>query len=304
MYYNKDVFIQSQALTKKEGNVFMIIDFHTHTFPSKISKKVVDKLGQASASMPHTDGSAEGLLKSMEKSGVDKSINLPVMTSAEQVEKVNSSFMKSMEEYESYGIITFGGMHPEYTNYKEELQRIKNNGMKGVKLHPAYQNVDLDDIRMMRIIDKASELGLIVTIHAGIDIGIYDKNYSSVEQILKVINEVHPEKFVLAHMGNWADWKDVEYYLAGAPVWMDTAFTYGKIEPYPDSTPTPYTCVLADDDLVRLTRKHGVDKVLFATDSPWQDQKDYIDRMTKMDFTDEEKKMILGENAMHFLNLK
>ncbi len=304
MYYNKDVFIQSQALTKKEGNVFMIIDFHTHTFPSKISKKVVDKLGQASASMPHTDGSVEGLLKSMEKSGVDKSINLPVMTSADQVEKVNSSFMKSMEEYESHGIITFGGMHPEYTNYKEELQRIKNNGMKGVKLHPAYQNVDLDDIRMMRIIDKASELGLIVTIHAGIDIGIYDKNYSSVEQILKVINEVHPEKFVLAHMGNWADWKDVEYYLAGAPVWMDTAFTYGKIEPYPDSTPTPYTCVLADDDLVRLTRKHGVDKVLFATDSPWQDQKDYIDRMTKMDFTDEEKKMILGENAMHFLNLK
>ena len=304
MYYNKDVFIQSQALTKKEGNVFMIIDFHTHTFPSKISKKVVDKLGQASASMPHTDGSVEGLLKSMEKSGVDKSINLPVMTSAEQVEKVNSSFMKSMEEYESHGIITFGGMHPEYTNYKEELQRIKNNGMKGVKLHPAYQNVDLDDIRMMRIIDKASELGLIVTIHAGIDIGIYDKNYSSVEQILKVINEVHPEKFVLAHMGNWADWKDVEYYLAGAPVWMDTAFTYGKIEPYPDSTPTPYTCVLADDDLVRLTRKHGVDKVLFATDSPWKDQKDYIDRMTKMDFTDEEKKMILGENAMHFLNLK
>ena len=282
----------------------MIIDFHTHTFPSKISKKVVDKLGQASASMPHTDGSVEGLLKSMEKSGVDKSINLPVMTSADQVEKVNSSFMKSMEEYESHGIITFGGMHPEYTNYKEELQRIKNNGMKGVKLHPAYQNVDLDDIRMMRIIDKASELGLIVTIHAGIDIGIYDKNYSSVEQILKVINEVHPEKFVLAHMGNWADWKDVEYYLAGAPVWMDTAFTYGKIEPYPDSTPTPYTCVLADDDLVRLTRKHGVDKVLFATDSPWQDQKDYIDRMTKMDFTDEEKKMILGENAMHFLNLK
>lgn len=304
MYYNKDVFIQSQALTKKEGNVFMIIDFHTHTFPSKISKKVVDKLGQASASMPHTDGSVEGLLKSMEKSGVDKSINLPVMTSADQVEKVNSSFMKSMEEYESHGIITFGGMHPEYTNYKEELQRIKNNDMKGVKLHPAYQNVDLDDIRMMRIIDKASELGLIVTIHAGIDIGIYDKNYSSVEQILKVINEVHPEKFVLAHMGNWADWKDVEYYLAGAPVWMDTAFTYGKIEPYPDSTPTPYTCVLADDDLVRLTRKHGVDKVLFATDSPWQDQKDYIDRMTKMDFTDEEKKMILGENAMHFLNLK
>lgn len=282
----------------------MIIDFHTHTFPSKISEKVVNKLAGISSCMPHTDGSVEGLIASMEKSGVDKSINLPVMTSADQVEKVNSSLMKSMEDYEAHGIITFGGMHPEYTNYKEELQRIKDNGMKGIKLHPAYQNVDLDDIRMMRIIGKASELGLIVTIHAGIDIGIYDKNYSSVKQIIKVIDEVRPEKFVLAHMGNWAGWCDVERDLAGAPVWLDTAFTYGKITPYPNSTPTPYTCVLSDEDFVRLTRKHGVGKVLFATDSPWQDQKDYIERINKMDFTSEEKKMILGENAVHFLNLK
>jgi predicted TIM-barrel fold metal-dependent hydrolase len=75
-------------------------------------------------------------------------------------------------------IITFGGMHPNYTNYKEELLRLKQAGIPGIKLHPAYQNVDLDDIRMMRIIDEASSQGLITLVHAGIDIGIYDHNYS------------------------------------------------------------------------------------------------------------------------------
>ena len=43
--------------------------------------------------------------------------------------------------------------------------------MLGIKIHPAYQNTDIDDIKMMRIIDFASEQGLIILTHAGIDIG-------------------------------------------------------------------------------------------------------------------------------------
>ena len=57
---------------------------------------------------------------------------------------------------------------------------------------------------MMRIIDEASSQGLITLVHAGIDIGIYDHNYSSVAHILKLLKEVAPEKLVLAHMGNGA----------------------------------------------------------------------------------------------------
>ncbi|KIR02331.1 Amidohydrolase 2 [Lachnospiraceae bacterium TWA4] len=281
----------------------MIIDFHTHTFPDKISKQVVDKLAHASCTLPFTDGSTKNLISSMEEATVNYSVNLPVMTNAKQVEKIHNQTIESMEEYANHGIIPFGGMHPNYENYKEELRRIRKEGIKGIKIHPAYQEIDLDDIKMLRIIGAASEEGLIVITHAGIDIGIYDKNYASIDHILKVIDEVKPEKFVLAHMGNWAGWKDVEYYLAGAPVWFDTAFTYGKITPYPDTTPTPYTCVLEDDDFVRLSKKHGIDKILFGTDSPWQEQKDYVNRLNAMDFTEDEKGEILGENAKKLLGI-
>ncbi len=280
----------------------MIIDFHTHTFPGKISSKVVRKLGMAAHIRAYTDGSMEGLTASMALAGADYSVNLPVMTSPEQVEKINSSMIQHRESLLSQGIIAFGGMHPDYPDYKKEIRRLRENHIAGIKIHPAYQNINLDDIRMLRIIDCASEEGLITLTHAGMDIGIYDRNYCSVAHILKVIDEVHPEKFVLAHMGNWDCWQDVEQDLAGAPVWLDTAFSIGPIAKNPATDETPYEEMnLTDEDFIRLCRKHGTEHILFATDSPWQDQADYISRIKSMSFTDTEKEHIFSGNAVALL---
>lgn len=283
----------------------MIVDFHTHTFPEKNSVKVLRKLGSLSHTLPFTDGSVRGLLASMKEAGVDYSVNVPVMTTAEQVEKINGSMIRQREELFTQGIITFGGIHPDYDNFKEELRRLKQSGMPGIKIHPAYQNVDLDDARMMRIIDYASELGLIVLTHAGIDIGINDHNYCSVSHILKVIDRLHPPKFVLAHMGNWGCWEDVERDLAGAPVWLDTAFAVGSITPDPNQEEKPYLEEnLSNEDFVRICRKHGMDRILFATDSPWQDQKDYIGRVRSTGLDKQELELVFSENAKKLLSLQ
>ncbi len=282
----------------------MIIDFHVHTFPAEISANVLAKLSRLSHTEYFTDGSTNSLLASMQEACVTYSVNLPVMTRPDQVEKINSSLAASREQLFTNGIITFGGMHPDYDNYKNELLRLKQSGILGIKIHPAYQNTDIDDIRMMRIIDCASQLGLIILTHAGIDIGIYDHNYASVSQILKVIDEVRPEKFVLAHMGGWGCWEDVEQELAGAPVWFDTAFSVGPVTPDREHSGVPYlSCNLTDEAFVRIVRKHGTDKILFATDSPWEAQKDYIGRIQKMPLTEQEKEQIFSGNAKKLLGL-
>lgn len=284
----------------------MIIDFHTHTFPEKIAEKVVTNLAKESCTKPFTDGSMAGLLSSMKKAQITYSVNLPVMTSPEQVEKVNSTFIEAKDQLFPKGIIAFGGMHPDYApdKMRAELLRLKNAGIQGIKIHPAYQKYDLDHPRMMKIIDIASDLDMIVLTHAGIDIGIYDHDYASVKHVLKILTEIAPPKLVLAHMGGWGCWEDVERDLAGAPVYFDTAFSIGPITPLPGHTNRPYLEEnMSIENFSRLAGKHGCEKILFATDSPWQEQKDVISLLEESSLSTLEKELIFEKNALSLLGL-
>lgn len=282
----------------------MIIDFHAHTFPDAICARVINKLSMASGTKAFTDASMKSLTDSMKAAGIDYSVNLPVMTSPDQVEKINGSMIQNREALFAQGIIAFGGLHPDYEDYRGEIRRLKEGGILGIKLHPAYQNVDLNDIRMMCIIEAASQEGLTILVHAGIDIGIYDHDYASVKQVLQVLREVAPAKFVLAHMGGWGRWDDVERDLAGAPVYLDTAFSIGAITPNPLAPHPPIREEnLQEEQFLRIVRKHGSHRILFATDFPWEDQADYLNRIRKMALTEQEKTDILGENARKLLDL-
>ena len=282
----------------------MIIDVHVHTFPDKVAGKVTEDLGAASGVEPATDATVSGLAASMRKAGIDYSVNLPVATSARQVSSVNDRLIRTKEEFGRQGILTFGAMHPDCEDYRQELQRLSDAGIRGIKLHPAYQGIDLTDIRYKRIIAAASEMGLAITIHAGIDVGIHDRNYASVPQILEILRDVEPTKFILAHMGGWDAWDEVERDIAGAPLWLDTAFTIGPISPHHSVKPGPYSHItLADEDFVRLARAHGTDRVLFATDCPWQDQSRYVRRFRELPLSDAEREQIFHLNAARLLGL-
>ena len=73
--------------------------------------------------------------------------------------------------------MSFGGIHPDSANYRKQMNIIADLGFKGVKIHPDYQGVMIDDIRYLRIIEYACELGLIVLTHAGIDISMQNSVY-------------------------------------------------------------------------------------------------------------------------------
>ncbi len=215
----------------------MIIDFHTHIFPDKIAAKTIEVLSEASRISPASDGTARALSQSMKRAGIGLSINLPVLTSPGQADRVNDSLLKGREQMLEMGILPFAGMHPGYENYREKLRMLALEGVKGIKLHPAYQRTDIDDSSMLRIIDAASEFGLIVLVHAGQDVGIPGHDFSDVAMILRVLEQVRPQKMVLAHMGGWKNWDDVRRDLAGAPVWLDTAFSIGRIDTVGESLP-------------------------------------------------------------------
>ena len=196
----------------------MIIDFHTHTFPEKIAAQAIDKLSDNSGSKPYTNGMMNGLLSSMKKAGIDIAVVLPVATSPTQYETINRVAILTNEDTDKTGVLSFGGIHPDNENYKDILTSLKENGVKGIKLHPVYQRVNFDDIRMERIVDKASELGLITLVHSGYDIGFPGSDEAVPKRIANVLKDVRPEKLVLAHMGGWNCYDEVEDLIAG--IWI------------------------------------------------------------------------------------
>lgn len=268
----------------------MIIDFHTHIFPEKIAGRTISKLEELAHVKAYTDGTEEGLLSAMEESGVDLSVVLPVVTRPEQFNTVNSFAAQLNEKYEGKrpGLISFGGIHPKAPDYKRELRIIKDWGLKGIKLHPDYQDTYFDDISYMRILDYASELGLITVVHAGVDIGYPDNIHCTPEMVKKVIDEAAPEKLVLAHYGGFKLWDRVEDLLVNENVYFDNSFIYGYIE---------------GETFLRILKKHGADKILFGTDSPWSGQKESIGKIDSFPLTQEEKDMILWKNAKELLGM-
>ena len=63
----------------------MIIDMHTHIFPDEISAAVIDKLSHVSRTLAFTDGTLNGLKKSMDAAQINYSVILPVATNTKQV---------------------------------------------------------------------------------------------------------------------------------------------------------------------------------------------------------------------------
>ena len=265
----------------------MLIDFHTHIFPEAIAPKTIPFLEKRSGITAATDGTLNGLLHSMEQSGVDLSVIMPVATKPSQFESVNL-FAKTVNETYPGKVLSFGGIHPDCDEYKEKLKYIKELGLPGIKLHPDYQGVMIDDIRNMRIIDYANELGLIILTHAGIDIGLPEPVHCPPDRMRKVIDAIHPEKLILAHLGGWSQWEMVYDYLAGENVWFDTAFSLEYI---------------SEEMFLRLWDKHDHTKFLFATDSPWGSADKNVKMIQQLPISREEMEMIFSGNGKQLLGL-
>ena len=144
-----------------------MIDFHTHIFPEKIADRTLAFLASRCHIDPFTNGTAPGLTASTREAGLELSVVLPVVTKPSQFDSINR-FALQMQDPED-GLLSFGGIHPDNGDYKEKLRYIRAAGMKGIKLHPDYQGVMIDDIRYKRIISYATELGLLISVHAGFD---------------------------------------------------------------------------------------------------------------------------------------
>jgi len=263
----------------------MIIDFHTHVFPDELAPRALAQLRADAPDMVNqTDGTLLGLLDSMRKSGISKSVVLPVSAKAEQVRPINLNAVRIGSE----SVVAFGSLFPRDVLQEEEIEFLRMAGIKGVKLHPEYQNFHVDDPAVFPLYEALNAAQMIVVFHAGWDPGPFTCNHALPHAIAKVAREFPDLRIVAAHMGGFQVWDDVMRELVGSRAYFDTSAVIDTMPP---------------GQFMRIARRHGTRHILFGTDSPWFDQARYVKWIDALPLKAVEKERIFAGNARQLLGM-
>lgn len=260
-----------------------IIDFHTHAFPDRLVKKAIPALEKSSGVKASGDGTISGLLSSMDEYSIDQSVLLSVATNEDQFRPVLDWSLS----VRSARIVPFASVHPDSEDPGALIQEIAESGIKGVKLHPLYQEFAADDKRVFPLYDAIQASGLILLSHCGYDISYGTQDLACPRRFVPVVQQFPSLKLVLAHYGGWERIDEFLECLAGEEVYIDTAFTVGY-------------CTQAQRDTI-LSR-HSTELILYGSDSPWGDLDRQIGFVREMPASDGVKEKILGGNAERLLS--
>ncbi len=269
-------------------NKYKVFDIHTHTYPESISEKAVINLGKFYNF--HVDGL--GTYAHLESQAAENNVLgfllFSVATNAKQVEKVNKSIaslaQKSREQ--GYQTVGFAGIHQDYPDFSAEVKRAKSLGLRGIKIHPDIQGVDIDDARLLKLYEII-EGDIPLYLHMGDDRPEY--RFSEAKKLAHVLDLFPNLEVVAAHLGGYRAWDDAVHYLAGRPnVWYDTSSALWAMTPERAS------------ELIHI---FGADRVMFGTDYPVKNTADELERFFKLSLTEDERCDILYNNAVRFLHL-
>jgi predicted TIM-barrel fold metal-dependent hydrolase len=261
-----------------------IIDMHSHIYPEKIAAKASEAIGKFyNLDMVCSDGTSDNLKEIATKAGVVKVVIQSVATSPKQVVSINNFIINKAKNDDLF--LPFATLHPNLTKeeIRSELSRIKDMGMKGIKMHPDFQEFAVDSDRAYRIFEELDG-SLPILLHTGDK----RKSFSHPKQMVKTAKDFPHIKFIAAHMGGYTEWADAEVYKNVDNVYYDTSSTLAFI---------------TKERFCELLDIFGEDKVMFGIDFPMWDYESELERINNLPISNAVRNKILFDNANKFMNL-
>lgn len=260
------------------NNQYTVIDAHCHIYPEKIAKPAVKSTGRFYDMTALGDGTVNSLIKIGDSVGIDRFVVQSVATTPHQVKSINEFIAAEVSKADGR-LAGLGTLHPDSADLKGDVNHILELGLHGVKLHPDIQHFKIDDYRCLKIYELCEQENLPILMHTG----DYRYDFSNANRLVPILDIYKHLTVVGAHLGGWSMWEDACDKLAGKP------------NLYVDSSSSLYS--LSVDKAMEIIRRYGADRVLFGSDYPVFSPDIELKRFLRLPLTDDEKRMILSENA-------
>ncbi|MGI6337034.1 MAG: amidohydrolase family protein [Eubacteriales bacterium] len=255
-----------------------IIDVHTHIFPRKIADRAVKSIGDFYGLPMSGTALSDDLDRACADVGIARNLVFSTATTPHQVASINSFIHEKCTQYPRF--IGFGTLHPAMDNPDAEIERICDLGLHGIKLHPDFQEFDIDDGRMLPIYRRLAAYELPVLFH----MGDARYTYSHPERLARVLDRVPDLRVIAAHFGGYSAWDISMRVLAGSSAYYDTSSTLAFVTP---------------ERAGEMIGVLGVDRIFFGTDYPMWNIREELDRFFALGLSEEDNRKILSENFIN-----
>ncbi|MCF8034489.1 MAG: amidohydrolase family protein [Desulfarculaceae bacterium] len=283
----------------------MLVDAHTHAFLAEDLAVLGERLAmldeELGSSDPnkwqiHRGGTVDALVSSMERSGTDRCVLLPVTGSKGRIGELNRWAAATAAEHPQ--VIPFGTLHPS-AEPRRQMAQLLELGLKGVKLHPFIQRIDLDQpevAAMFRLLAGERLPVLLDTIHLE---GLFEAK-PHLRDVLKffgfmgcqphqiaALARANPDlPIIAAHMGSLYGWPHLGELLALDNVYFDLAYVNGLLEP---------------DAVMEIIRQKGPERVIYGTDAPWREPAAFREWFEDLPLSSGEREMIAAGTLLEML---
>ena len=264
-----------------------VIDVHAHIYPDKIAAKAVAAVGKFyDYEEMSGGGTPDDLLEIVGPSPITRCIVHSVATTAKSVPSINSFLAEQGRLHPEF--IAFGTMHHDFPDKEAEVERALSLGIRGFKLHPDTQEVNMDDPRLMEFYEIIA--GRVPVIMHTDD---YRYDYSNPSRLVNILNTFPDLVVNAAHLAGWSIY-DVGYDIMHASPLNDERLFVDVSSAF---------AWIGRRHMRELIRKWGVDRVLFGSDYPMWDPVYELNELMCCDLTDDELEKILHVNAERFAQL-
>lgn len=237
-------------------------DVHTHAFHPKIAEKATAQLYDYYHIHPKGDGTLDNLRRFLVDAGLDRAVVHSAATCPEQVVPANN-WAIHLQQNEP-GILAFGTVHTGFAGWEKELDRLAEAGIKGLKLHPDFQRIWLDDPALDPVFEAAAGR-FVMMFHVG-DQRSPQENYSCPFKVAAIKRRFPKLQMIAAHLGGLYHWEHVPAELGKLDIYIDT------------SSALPF---VSDEHLSEIRKAIPRERWLFGSDYPLYSARDSIDDLQR-----------------------
>ncbi|MDO5559502.1 MAG: amidohydrolase family protein [Oscillospiraceae bacterium] len=262
-----------------------IIDAHAHIFPDKIFHKATEAIGDFYHLAMASEGSSDLLLKSGSEIKVSKYLVCSSATTPRQTQSINDYISEQCKNHSEF--IGFGTLHPDMTEDEihSELKRISDLGLCGIKLHPDFQDFDIDCKAADKIYDALGD-SMPVLIHMG-DKRYHRSNPAKLKTVLKRFSSLH---VMAAHLGGYTEWEEASDTLRGLSEYLrfDTSSSLSLI---------------SQDYARKLILGFGIENCFWGSDFPMWTHESEFRNLIDLGFSEQDNRKIFSENFKNYFNI-